>query len=234
MSLGERIDRTLVAQVAALDARIAALAAQGALPGLVETVPTFRSLTLIYDPLLTTRRELQQALAPALATAIDGTLASGRSWRLPVCYGGDFGPDLAATAAAAGLDEAAVIALHHGRDYRVYMLGFLPGFPFIGDVAEPLRLPRRSEPRPRVAPGSVAVAGGLTAVYPSASPGGWHLLGRCPVPLFDLASAQPSLLQPGDRVRFTPVEAAEYARLERALAGGELPRERFAAAGDPA
>lgn len=107
------------------------------------------------------------------------------------------------------------------------MLGFLPGFPFMGDLPEPLHLPRRTEPRTRVPAGSVAIATGLTAIYPWESPGGWHLLGRCPVPLFDARQEAPALLQAGDHVRFDPVSATEYARIERALAAGELDASAF-------
>lgn len=228
LSLGERIDRELVAEVAMLDERVAELAAQGKLAGLIETVPTFRSLTVVYDPLKTSRQALLRALLPALSGSSRHQQLATRRWRLPVCYGGDFGPDLTATAAASGLSEDQVIALHAAGDYRVYMLGFLPGFPFIGQLAERLRLPRRSEPRQSVPAGSVAIAGELTAVYPSASPGGWHLLGRCPVPLFDLASVQPSLLQPGDEVRFVAVDQTEFLRLAGALQHGELERQHFA------
>ncbi len=148
--------------------------------------------------------------------------APGRRWRLPACYEGDAAPDLAATARAIGASEDEVIALHSGTEVHVYMLGFLPGFPFMGDLPDRLRLPRRSEPRVRVPAGSVAIANGLTVVYPWASPGGWHLLARCPVPLFDARRDAPALLAPADRVRFEPVDGAEYRRLEAAIAAGEI------------
>jgi KipI family sensor histidine kinase inhibitor len=213
--------------VAALDAAVRAALAQGALPGVVETMPTFRSLTVLYDPLRTRRHEVQAALAPLLANAGDGDTATGRRWCLPVAYGGQdggaAGADLDGLASAAGLSPAQVIDLHAGTTYRVYMIGFLPGFPFMGDLAAPLHRPRRTEPRLRVPAGAVAVANGLTAVYPWQSPGGWHLLGRCPVPLFDAKAASPSLLAPGDRVRFEPVGAARLAELEAAIKAGELP-----------
>ena len=146
----------------------------------------------------------------------------GRHWRLPVCYEGEAAPDLAEVAATLGVDEAEVVALHSGTEYLVYMLGFLPGFPFMGDLPERLRLPRRSQPRVRVPAGSVAIATGLTAIYPWESPGGWHLLGRCPVPLFDARRASPSLLAAGDKVRFTPVSADECRALEAGLRSGDI------------
>ena len=112
--------------------------------------------------------------------------------------------------------------MHSGTEFRGYMLGFMPGFPFMGDLPERLRLPRRTEPRVRVPAGSVAIAGGLTAIYPWESPGGWHLLGRCPVRLFDAASESPSLLAVGDRGRFQPVPMAEFRRLETAVQAREV------------
>ena len=137
-------------------------------------------------------------------------------------YGGEWGPDLAAVAAACGRCPDEVVALHAGATYDVYVLGFLPGFAYLGDVAEEIRVPRRKEPRTRVPPGSVAVAGAQTAVYPWESPGGWNLLGRCPVPLFDPRRRGGALLAPADRVRFEPVSRERFAGLEADLAAGRL------------
>lgn len=223
IEFGDRIDPALSARVAALDRAVRAAIAQGALPGVVETMPTFRSLTVLYDPLRTRRAEVQAALGPLLAAGDDAAASAGRQWRLPVGYGGEAGADLDELAAAAGLSREAVIDLHAGTIYRVYMIGFLPGFPFMGDLAPPLHRPRRTEPRLRVPAGAVAVANGLTAVYPWQSPGGWHLIGRCPVPLFDAKAAQPSLLAPGDSVRFEPVSPVRLAELEAAIAAGDVP-----------
>ena len=223
IEFGDRIDPALSARVASLDRAVRAAIAQGALPGVVETMPTFRSLTVLYDPLRTRRAEVQAALGPLLAAGDDAAASAGRQWRLPVGYGGEAGADLDELAAAAGLSREAVIDLHAGTIYRVYMIGFLPGFPFMGDLAAPLHRPRRTEPRLRVPAGAVAVANGLTAVYPWQSPGGWHLIGRCPVPLFDAAADQPSLLAPGDSVRFEPVSPARLAELEAAIAAGDVP-----------
>jgi len=230
IEFGAAVDPALLAAVNALDAAIGREHAAGRLPGLIETMPTFRSLTVFFDPLRTGRRELIDTLQPLLDAAVHAAPADGRHWRLPVCYEGDAGPDLAATAQAVGASVDELIALHSGTEVRVYMLGFLPGFPFMGDLPERLRLPRRTEPRVRVPAGSVAIAGALTAIYPWESPGGWHLLGRCPVPLFDSGRASPSLLAVGDRVRFDPVPAAEYQRLDAALQGGEIDPARWLAA----
>jgi inhibitor of KinA len=222
VEFGSTIDTRLVDAVNAFDASITRAREAGALPGLVETMPTFRSLTVFYDPLATSRQRIESQLRPLLAAAPAENAAAGRHWRLPVCYEGDAAPDLAEAARATGLSESEVVALHSGVDYRVYMLGFLPGFPFMGDLPEPLHLPRRTQPRVRVPAGSVAIATGLTAIYPWESPGGWHLLGRCPLPLFDAHRPAPSLLSPGDRVRFVPVPRAEHDRLAAAARDGSL------------
>lgn len=222
IEFGDEVDPRLVAAVVALDDAIARRRAAGGLRGITETMPTFRSLSVFYDPLATARDALEAELRPLLTSLEHAGAPAGRRWRLPACYEGDAAPDLAETARAAGLSGDEVVALHSGTEYRVYMLGFLPGFPFMGDVPPPLRLPRRAEPRVRVPAGSVAIATGLTAVYPWESPGGWHLLARCPLPLFDARRDSPSLLAPGDRVRFAPVTRAEHDRIAHAAAGGEI------------
>lgn len=212
IEFGDGVDRQLLAAVAALDQALAGLVERGGLRGVVETVPTFRSLTVIYDPLRTSRGEIEPAVRAAIRPLAAAPATGGRRWCLPVCYGDQSsacGPDLDELAAACGLTPAEVVGLHSGGVYHVYMLGFLPGFAFMGDLPEGLSRPRRSEPRLRVPAGSVATAGTLTAIYPWESPGGWHLIGACPVPLFSAAWPQAALLQPGDRVSFRAVDEAE-------------------------
>ena len=132
-----------------------------------------------------------------------------------MCYGGELGPDLTVVAAFSGLSEAEVIAVHAESTYRVYMLGFLPGFAYLGSVDERIAIPRRESPRLRVPAGSVGIAGRQTGVYPLPAPGGWQLIGRTPTRLFDLARAEPFLLRPGDQVRFAAVSESEFRRLSR-------------------
>ena len=222
LELGDHIAPELVARVAALDRAVQAAQARGDLPGVVETMPTFRSLTVLYDPLQTSQSVLAPALLALAQQAGEATPPPSRRWRLPVCYGGEHGVDLVEVAAATGLDAEAVVRLHADTEFTVYMIGFMPGFPFMGDLPPALKLPRRREPRLRVPAGTVAVAGGLTAIYPWQSPGGWHLIGRCPAPLFDATQAAPALLAAGDKVRFEAVSAARFAALEESLALGSL------------
>ena len=222
IEFGDRITPELVAHVGALERALEAAQARGELPGVIETMPTFRSLTVLYDPLQTGRSELDPVLLALLQRVGQGQPAQARRWRLPVCYGGEFGADLADVASAAGLAADAVVQMHADTDFTVYMIGFMPGFPFMGDLPPALSVPRRREPRLRVPAGSVAVTGSLSAIYPWESPGGWQLIGRCPVPLFDAAAASPSLLAPGDKVRFEAVSPQRFAALEASIGAGEL------------
>ena len=224
VEFGDGVDPALLARVDALDLAVRAAMASGRLPGVVETVPTFRSLTVVYDPLLTSRAEIDPVLQAELSGAVAVASRNARHWRLPVCYGNEFGPDLEGMASSVGVSPEEIVRLHASTVYRVYMLGFLPGFPFMGDLPEMLALPRRQEPRVRVPAGSVATAGRLTAIYPWESPGGWHLLGRCPVPLFSPHWPGAALFLPGDCVGFYAIDAAEFMHIERRWQGsGEVP-----------
>lgn len=197
-------------------ARVAALAAaarqarqDGGLVGLLDLVPTLRSLLVVYDPLTSSRAGLEPALL-ALDAAARAAPPQPRRWVLPVCCDESVAPDLAPVAAATGLDPDAVIARLCGADYRVGMIGFLPGFAYLTGLDPALRLPRRPNPRARVPAGSVAIAETMAAVYPGDSPGGWHLLGRCPLTLFDPAAMPPVPLAAGDRVRFEPIDRLRF------------------------
>ena len=222
IEFGDQITSQLVGRVAALDKLLQAARERGELAGVVETMPTFRSLTVLYDPLQSSRAALDPVLTALASQSEAAPAANGRRWRLPVCYGGEFGADLADVASATGLSPDAVVQLHADTELSVYMLGFMPGFPFMGDLPSALDMPRRREPRLRVPAGSVAITGSLTAIYPWQSPGGWQLIGRCPVPLFDAAAATPSLLAPGDTVRFEAITAQRLAELEAAITAGKL------------
>ncbi len=220
VEFGAGIAPEVHARVMALAGAVAAMAE----PAVSDLVPTFRSLTVHFDPLRADgvalgRRLLEAATAPPAGTAAE----SGRRWRLPACFGGAHGPDLAAVAAEAGITEADAVALLAGAELRVYMIGFMPGFPYMGGLPEPLHRPRLATPRLQVPARSVAIAGAMAAVYPWESPGGWRLLGRTPLALFDASRGeQPALLAPGDRVHFLPIGDVEYRRLEAESAAGRL------------
>jgi KipI family sensor histidine kinase inhibitor len=210
VEFGDGVDRALSERVLRLNAIIRANAPDG----LVETVPTFRSLMVYYDPLITGRTKLEQTIS-GLLDQRDARRNGTTLWRVPVCYEGEYAPDLAEVAHLTRLTPDEVVALHSGTRFHVYMLGFLPGFPYMGDLPEQLALPRRADPRLRVPPGSISIATSLTAIYPYESPGGWHLIGATPIRLFNPKSARPALFAPGDAVVFDAIDAAAFASIVR-------------------
>jgi KipI family sensor histidine kinase inhibitor len=217
VELGSRANLLLTRAIAALHGALRRAAPEGYL----ESVPGLTSLTILFDPALTSREKLEKEVERCMSPAAALTTTS-REWHIPVCYSGDYAPDLADVARACAMTEADVIAAHTSRSYVVYLLGFSPGFPYLGDVDARIALPRRTTPRPRVAAGSVAIATQYTAIYPQATAGGWHIIGRTPVRLFDAALRPPALLAPGDTVRFYAIDAAE---LERSGAEHSSPRD---------
>lgn len=202
------------------------LEAAGPLPGVLEWVPTFRSCTVHFDPLAEGAEALGARLLELAARAPETSVA-GRRWRIPVRFGGEAGPDLAELAANCKLSEPAVVARMTTTVFRVYMLGFMPGFPYMGGLPEELAMPRLATPRKTVPARSLAVTGGLCAIYPFASPGGWRLLGRTPLHVFDARQAAPALFAPGDAVMWQSIDDAEFARLEAEDARGRLERAAF-------
>ena len=215
VEFGDRIDRALSDRV--LRTNDAVRSAD--LKGVTETVPSFRSLLIHYDPLMTSAAELIAQLEP-LADADGEHSFASRTWCIPACYEEGKAPDLASVAERTGLTTDQVIEAHCSRSYHVYMLGFLPGFPYMGDLCAELRLPRRENPRLRVPPGAVAIVTALTAIYPIESPGGWHLIGSTPVSLFNSRDPRPARLIPGDDVRFTPITRQAFDDIEAAVAAG--------------
>ena len=205
VELGDVVDSVLSEHVLQLSDRIRG----AALPGVIETVPTFRSLIVHYDPLVTCGARLVDDIRKVVGTAKPSPQRR-RLWQLPACYAPTYAPDLADVAGRTGLRAADVVERHAQTEFHVYMIGFLPGYPYLGDLPTELHLPRRADPRTRVPAGSVAIAGAMTAVYPIESPGGWHLIGATPVRLFDPRWERPSLLAPGDAVRFEPITPEQY------------------------
>jgi inhibitor of KinA len=216
VEFGDSIDRHLSALVLSLAHKIHA----AAIPGVVEAVPTFRSVMVHYDPLIVPNARLKQLLMPLLDhhTADE---SAGRCWRLPVCYDEAVGPDLADVARRTNLTINQVIERHSAAIYHVYMLGFLPSFPYMGDLALELQLARRETPRIKVPRGAIAIATALTCVYTLDSPGGWHILGTTPAPLWDLRRDPPAPLAAGDKVVFAPISLREHHMLLAQAADGE-------------
>jgi KipI family sensor histidine kinase inhibitor len=176
------------------------------LPGIIETVPAYASLLVHYDPLTLTYSQLADWIRARLDSVDSASTRAPRRIDVPTRYGGASGADLEAVAASHALTAADVIRLHSGRDYLVYMMGFTPGFPYLGTLDESIITPRLETPRTLVPAGTVAIAGAQTGIYPLASPGGWNLIGWTPLKLFDPASESPFLFAPGDTIRFIPIE----------------------------
>lgn len=196
------------------------------LPGVVETVPAFRSVLVVYEPRAVAFDDLVEQAERCARAAMPALAEGGRLVEIPVVYGDAAGPDLEHVADVCGLSPSEVVRLHSEPTYVVFMLGFAPGYPYLGLLPPPLRLPRRATPRTRVPSGSVAVADAFTGIYPQETPGGWHLLGRTPLRLFDPDRTPPCLLRPGDRVRFVPLAsgAADLDRSQPAPAATAAPR----------
>jgi KipI family sensor histidine kinase inhibitor len=196
------VGEAMSAQVFGLDAALKTL------PGVVETIPAFRSVLAIYDPAKITYRAFAADAANLARTVRPIDVADLAAIEVPVAYGGALGPDLEDVAKACGLAPDDIVRAHSGTVYLAHMIGFAPGFPYLGIVPEMLRLPRRMSPRTRVPAGSVAIADRFTGIYPQETPGGWHLIGRTPVRVFDRGRDPACLIAPGDRVRFVPIDAA--------------------------
>ena len=198
---GAGVDAATSRAVAAATASLAT----AALPGVVDLAPTFNTLAVVFDPCSTDPDMLGAAILSQLSILESAAPPRGTFVEIPVAYGGDDGPDLAAVAAHAGLDPEEVVRLHTAADHVVGMIGFAPGFPYLLGLPAALAIPRRATPRTLVPAGSVAIAERQTGIYPRPSPGGWHVIGRTTRTMFDARRDPPALLQAGDIVRFVPV-----------------------------
>lgn len=217
LRMGDRLDADLNAHVHAL----AALLRAARPDGIEDLVPGYASLAVFLDSEAAATGRIHPADIEAwIAWALDHLgpaeeAATPRRIDIPVCYGGEFGPDLEALAAELGLAPEDLVARHSGAEYRVALLGFAPGFPYLMGLDPALAAPRLATPRAMVPAGSVGIAGAQTGIYPRESPGGWRLIGRTPLRLFDAAREAPSLLAPGDRLRFVPIDAERFRALEQ-------------------
>ena len=188
--------------------------------GVTDMIPAFASLLINYDPRVISYAGLKSRLEKILKLEISGEASAARIFEIPVCYGGEYGPDLQNIAGHAGLSPEEVIRIHSGEDYLIYMLGFLPGFSYLGGLDERIHTPRLANPRIRIPAGSVGIGGSQTGIYPLDSPGGWQLLGMTPVKTYDPDREVPILFEAGDYIRFIPVSEEEYLDIKKQVDEG--------------
>ncbi len=232
VEFGQAIDPAVHALVLGFTSALDALTNSGQLTGVIEWVPAFCSVTVHFDP---QQHDAERLAADLLLLANKGqrASASGCRWHLPVCFDAACAPDLDELASARQLRREEVVALMTETVFTVYMLGFLPGFPYLGGLPAALEMPRLATPRTAVPPRSIAVAGRMCAAYPWQSPGGWRLLGRTPIQLFDAAnSRRPALLAPGDEVRWQAIDRATYDELTADVAAGRFDLASLLAQGE--
>ena len=206
-----------------INAKIAAtvqLMKEQHIEGVVDIIPAFCSLLINYDPRVISYDEMKTRMEKILSVEIAAGARKKKVYEIPVCYGGEFGPDLSTIAEHAGLSEQEVINIHSSTDYLIYMLGFLPGFTYLGGLDERIHTPRLANPRIRIPAGSVGIGGSQTGIYPMDSPGGWQLMGMTPVKTYDPDREVPILVEAGDYIRFIPVDRAEYDRIKEEVEQG--------------
>lgn len=219
VELGDEISPDINRRVRNLTAALE----KAGLPGVYDYLPAYRSVLVYYDPAATTLVELKKGIEKLDRGAGDQDLGNAKVVQLPTLYGGEHGPDIEFVAENAGISTDEVVAIHSSTDYLVYMMGFSPGFAYLGGLSEKLVTPRLSSPRTEIPAGSVGIAETQTGVYPIASPGGWQLIGRTPVRLFDPLREPPVLVSAGDYVRFTPIkDLEEYTEMKLQADSGEL------------
>lgn len=216
LQFSDRIDAEVNARVIAL----AAAVETAGMAGVIEVVPSYRSLLVRYDPEIVRGRALEERLAE-LSTDVDGAGWQGRAWTIPVVYGGEVGQDLEEIAALKKLSPREVIALHVANEYRVFMIGFAPGLAYLGGLPPILHTPRLQIPRQNIPAGAIGIGGQQGSVNSVAGPSGWRFIGWTPVRLFDPSREVPFLLRAGDRVRFAPIDSETGAQLARRAAAGD-------------
>jgi len=183
------------------------------LKGVLETIPTYRSLLIIYDPVIINPEKLKKEISALEERLSQVKIPPPDTVEIPVCYDGEFGPDIQFVAEYNSITVDDVVRIHSGADYRIYMIGFTPGFPFLGGLPKLLHTPRLETPRSFVPERSVGIANNQTGIYPLASPGGWQLIGRTPLKLFAPGRSNPFIYKVGDMIKFKPISAEDYERL---------------------
>lgn len=189
--------------------------------GIVDVIPAFCSLLINYDPRVLSYEELKERMEHLLKMETKTEATRKRIFEIPVCYGGEYGPDIENIAEHAGLSVEEVIKIHSSKDYLIYMLGFLPGFTYLGGLDERIHTPRLASPRLKIRAGSVGIGGSQTGIYPLDSPGGWQLMGMTPVRTYDPERQTPILVEAGDYIRFIPIDEEEFLRIQGLVEKGE-------------
>lgn len=211
-SISPEINRRVKSLVSSID--------EASIPGVIDLAPTYRSILVYYDPLQITLDDLQRKLIALGQRSTKETSEVSRVVEIPAVYGGEHGPDLDFVASHNNLTREEVVRIHMGSDYLVYMLGFNPGFPYLGGMSGKIATPRLNTPRVKIPAGSVGIAESQTGVYPLDSPGGWRLIGRTPVPIFDPSRDPPAIAQAGDFIRFVAIDEDRYKEIEDQVKAG--------------
>ena len=191
------------------------------IPGVVESVPAYRSLLVYFEPLEISAPEFRETICSLLQSLASSELPGRRVIEIPVTYGGEFGPDLELVASHNNLSAAEVVRIHSGARYLIYMIGFMPGFPYLGGMSPEIATPRKTTPLLKIPAGSVGIAGNQTGIYPAESPGGWQIIGRTPLELFHPNREPPSILQAGDYLTFASITPEEFTKIKEAVRNGK-------------
>ncbi|OUO77105.1 allophanate hydrolase [Blautia sp. An249] len=229
VEFGSEIDDALNNQVHVLAKKLE----ESQIRGVLETVPTFRSLLIYYEPGEIKFGQLQEKISAFGELTAAGSQKKKRILKIPCCYGARFGQDLGFMEKHTGLTRDEIIAIHSSVDYKIYMLGFLPGFVYLGGLDKRLEMPRMTTPRVKIQPGAVGIGGSQTGVYPLASPGGWRLMGGTPVDFYDPDRENPILCQAGEYIRFVPISIDDYYDIRREVVKGTYQVEAVEEGGEP-